>query len=98
MVLCECTTLSVADLPPRIRGESETADSTGLQLDQGQVRLADAVSQMTERLEKTIIISRLAQLRGNRTATAQSLGVSRKTLFNKMRQYGLTHEEEDAEG
>ncbi len=98
MVLCECTTLSVPDLPPRIRGESETGDSTGLQLDHGQVKLADAVNQMTERLEKTIIISRLAQLHGNRTATAQSLGVSRKTLFNKMRQYGLTHEEEDAEG
>ncbi len=98
MVLCECTTLSVADLPPRIRGESETGDSTGLQLDQGQVKLTEAVNQMTERLEKTIIIGRLAQLRGNRTATAQSLGVSRKTLFNKMRQYGLAHEEEDAEG
>jgi DNA-binding NtrC family response regulator len=50
---------------------------------------------MTERVERTLILSRLAQLRGNRTATAQSLGISRKTLFNRMRQYGLTHEEDD---
>ncbi len=98
MVLCECTTLSVPDLPPRIRGESETGDWNGSPVDQGQVKLAEAVNQMTERLEKTIIVSRLAKLRGNRTSTAQSLGVSRKTLFNKMRQYGLTHDEEDLGG
>ena len=98
MVLCECTTLSVPDLPPRIRGESETGDWSGSPVDQGQVKLAEAVNQMTERLEKTIIVSRLAKLRGNRTSTAQSLGVSRKTLFNKMRQYGLTHDEEDLGG
>ena len=36
-----------------------------------------------------MIVSRLAEFSGNRTATADSLGVSRKTLFNKMRQYGL---------
>jgi DNA-binding NtrC family response regulator len=29
---------------------------------------------------------------GNRTATAESLGISRKTLFNKMRQYGFWDE------
>ncbi len=94
MILCECTTLSVQDLPPRIRGESETAESFPGG-DQSQVKLNDAVGQMTERVERTLIVSRLAQLRGNRTATAQSLGVSRKTLFNKMRQYGLVHEEDD---
>jgi DNA-binding NtrC family response regulator len=94
MILCECTTLSTQDLPPRIRGESESAESI-FGSDQSQVKLGDAVSQMTERVERALIVSRLAQLRGNRTATAQSLGVSRKTLFNKMRQYGLTHGEDD---
>jgi DNA-binding NtrC family response regulator len=94
MILCECSELSVQDLPPRIRGESEAGQA--LPSDQGHVKLAEAVSQMTERLEKTLIVCRLAQLHGNRTAAAQSLGVSRKTLFNKMRQYGLTHEEEEA--
>jgi len=94
MILCECTTLSPQDLPPRIRGENEAAESAPA-ADPSQVKLSDAVSQMTERIERSLIVSRLAQLRGNRTATAQSLGVSRKTLFNKMRQYGLTHEEDD---
>ena len=36
-----------------------------------------------------MILSQLAAHKGNRTATAKSLGVSRKTLFNKMRQYDL---------
>ncbi|RPJ84580.1 MAG: sigma-54-dependent Fis family transcriptional regulator [Acidobacteria bacterium] len=93
MILCECSRLSVHDLPPRIRGESEVAESSPG--GEPSLKLSDAVSQMTERIERTLIVSRLAQLRGSRTATAQSLGVSRKTLFNKMRQYGLAHDEED---
>ncbi|RPJ60741.1 MAG: sigma-54-dependent Fis family transcriptional regulator [Acidobacteria bacterium] len=96
MILCECSTLSVQDLPPRIKGESEAAESSPGG-ERSEVKLSDAVSQMTERIERTLIVSRLAHLRGNRTLTAQSLGVSRKTLFNKMRQYGLTHEENDEE-
>ena len=51
--------------------------------------LADAVKEATERLEKRMIVSRLAANKGSRTTTAESLGVSRKTLFNKMRHYGL---------
>lgn len=94
MILCECTTLSPQDLPPRIRGESEPGEAVSWPAP-SQVKLSDAVNQMAERVERSLIVSRLAQLRGNRTATAQSLGVSRKTLFNKMRQYGLTHEEDD---
>ncbi|MFN0085047.1 MAG: helix-turn-helix domain-containing protein [Blastocatellia bacterium] len=39
-----------------------------------------------------MIISRLAELHGNRTATARSLGISRKSLFNKMRQYGMNED------
>ena len=55
--------------------------------------LTEAVREATERLEKRMILSRLAAFKGNRTATAESLGVSRKTLFNKMRQHQLGEEE-----
>jgi DNA-binding NtrC family response regulator len=54
--------------------------------------LAEVVKEVTEKLEKTVISSRLAEMAGNRTATAESLGISRKTLFNKMRQYGIADE------
>ena len=47
------------------------------------------------RLASRRILARLAKNSGSRTATAESLGVSRKTLFNKMRQYGLSGDEGD---
>jgi two-component system, NtrC family, response regulator AtoC len=94
MVLCECGVLTAGDLPPRIRGEVGSGGGRGA-LDTSRLKLAEAVGQVTERLEKTMIVARLAECRGSRTDTAQSLGISRKTLFNKMRQYDLTHEEEE---
>jgi DNA-binding NtrC family response regulator len=94
MILCEEGTLTVADLPGRVRGETEGVDPTHGS-DLVGLTLAEAVAQATERLEKVMILSRLAAHRGSRTATAESLGVSRKTLFNKMRQYGLTVGEDD---
>ncbi|HSS47741.1 MAG TPA: sigma-54 dependent transcriptional regulator [Thermoanaerobaculia bacterium] len=92
MILCEGDTLTLADLPGRVRGEP--AGEGGLpRSDLSHLSLADAVAEATERLEKIMILARLAEHQGSRTATAESLGISRKTLFNKMRQYGLSGEE-----
>ncbi|HEX9943026.1 MAG TPA: sigma-54 dependent transcriptional regulator [Thermoanaerobaculia bacterium] len=92
MILCEEDTLTVSDLPGRVRGEPADGMASSPS-DLSRLSLADAVTEATERLEKVMILSRLAEHRGSRTATAESLGISRKTLFNKMRQYGLTGEE-----
>jgi DNA-binding NtrC family response regulator len=89
MILCDGETLSVADLPGRVRGEVALPGSPLRDPDLSRVSLGQAVTEAVERVEKVMILSRLAEHRGNRTATAESLGVSRKTLFNKMRQYGL---------
>jgi DNA-binding NtrC family response regulator len=89
MIMSEGGTVTAHDLPPRIRGEAETADSAATSRDITKGILADAVREATEKLERMMIVSRLADFNGNRTATADSLGISRKTLFNKMRQYGL---------
>jgi DNA-binding NtrC family response regulator len=96
MILCESDTLTAADLPGRVRGVPE--DGLAVASDLSQLTLGQAVAEATERLEKMMILARLAEHRGSRTATAESLGISRKTLFNKMRQYGLTGDEiEDLE-
>jgi two-component system, NtrC family, response regulator AtoC len=92
MILCEGDVLTLSDLPGRVRGESMERTSTSPS-DLSRLTLTDAVGQATERLEKIMILSRLAEHQGSRTATAESLGVSRKTLFNKMRQYGLSGDE-----
>ncbi len=84
IILCDSDALTAGDLPPRIRGDvHETAEN------KDNLKLADAVKESTERVEKILIISRLAQNHNNRTTTADSLGISRKTLFNKMREYNL---------
>ncbi|HKQ75315.1 MAG TPA: sigma-54 dependent transcriptional regulator [Blastocatellia bacterium] len=98
IIMCENSMVRAQDLPPRLRGgiavvypDADEVTTTGTH-DISTMTLADVVKDVTERLEKTIISSRLAKLAGNRTATAESLGISRKTLFNKMRQYGFLDE------
>ena len=88
LIMCDGKVLSVDDLPSRVRGDPlvETSNRGG---DLDQMTLSNAVSEASERLEKRMILARLAAHQGNRTATAKSLGISRKTLFNKMRQYEL---------
>ncbi len=88
MILCDGDCLDAASLPGRILGEADSMSGRPIS-DLDRMKLTDAVGEATERLEKRMIVSRLAAHKGNRTATAESLGVSRKTLFNKMRQYGL---------
>jgi DNA-binding NtrC family response regulator len=92
MIMCDGRIITARDLPPRIRGEIEGEPSAGADAtstDIANLSLAEAVRHATEKLEKVMIVSRLSAMDGNRTATAESLGISRKTLFNKMRQYRL---------
>ncbi len=93
-ILCDGNQLMPSDLPPRIRGELPE-ESSFSRSDPDRLKLSEAVTEATEKLEKLIIASRLAHHKGNRTATAESLGISRKTLFNKMREYHLSGDEED---
>ena len=92
MILCEGEVLQVEDLPARVTGALAEA-APNLPSDLHDLPLAEAVQQATERLEKVMILARLAEHRGNRTAASESLEVSRKTLFNKMRLYGLGDED-----
>ena len=94
MILCDGESLTTPSLPGRILGEIDAGPRRPIS-DLDRMKLADAVREATERLEKRMIVSRLAAHKGNRTATAESLGVSRKTLFNKMRQYDLGATEQD---
>ncbi|HVT58595.1 MAG TPA: sigma-54 dependent transcriptional regulator [Thermoanaerobaculia bacterium] len=95
MILCEGETLRLSDLPGRVRGEPAEGRAPAPQSDLSRLSLTQAVAEATERLERIMIVSRLAEHGGGRSTTAQSLGISRKTLFNKMRQYGLSGDESD---
>ncbi len=52
--------------------------------------LAEALARSAARIERDFIDSTLARYRGNRRAAADVLGMNRRTLFTKIRQYELT--------
>jgi DNA-binding NtrC family response regulator len=89
VILCDSSAITARDLPPRIRGDVPADAASD---DQG-LSLAEAVRRAVERVERNLIAAALAQHQGRRSETAESLGINRKTLFNKMRTYGL-----DADG
>ena len=53
--------------------------------------LDEKVKQLNSKVEKEIIINALEKCNQNRTATANMLKISRKTLFNKMKSFSLLH-------
>ena len=77
VVLSKTATITLEDLPPNIRGETG-GDSLRLPLG---TRLAE--------VEKEVIRSTLAREGGNKSRTAEILGIGRKTLHRKIEEYGL---------
>jgi len=82
MVLIEKPLLTEDDLPPRLKGVA--AASPG-----GEETLKGAAQSAAETAEKTLIEKALREAGGNRTEAAKALGISRKTLFNKMKAFGM---------
>jgi DNA-binding NtrC family response regulator len=70
----------VSDLPERI---------VQLSLDQKTTTLGDEVFTLKE-AEKQLIINALAKSKGNKSHAAQMLGISRKSLYKKLDDYGIS--------
>jgi len=85
MILVQGDTIRVEDLPLRLRGYPEISD----EIIAGEKGLENQVLELTNKIEKELIIKALEKCTQNRTSTAELLKISRKTLFNKMKQYGL---------
>ncbi len=51
--------------------------------------------QIIEKIEKREILKALERANGNKTRAAKMLGISRKSLFNKLRQYNITIDNHD---
>ena len=77
VVLSKGSTITLDDLPPNIRGETGT-DSLRL-----------AVGASLADVEKEVIRSTLVREGGNKSRTAEILGIGRKTLHRKIEEYGL---------
>jgi DNA-binding NtrC family response regulator len=77
VVLCKGDVITTDDLPPSIE---DSSDQNCIRICTGS-SLADA--------EKQIIIETLNTQKGNKSKTAEVLGIGRKTLHRKLSEYGL---------
>jgi two-component system response regulator AtoC len=96
MIYCEGDMIETVDLdlhglPSRLAlasvapaGASGSAPGKGRS---GDI-LSDKVEPLEE-LERRAIIQALAKWKGNRTRASEELGISRRTILNKIKRYGL---------
>jgi transcriptional regulator with PAS, ATPase and Fis domain len=80
VVMSETDLLSLDQVPPEIRGMVSTTEASTLK------EKIETLSQVTE---KQMIIDALNKTNQNRTQAAKLLGISRRTLQNKIKEYGL---------
>jgi transcriptional regulator with GAF, ATPase, and Fis domain len=82
MVVAKSDLVELTNVPRELRGEDDVPSRTAQDL-RGLARAS------TELVEKQTILDALAKTGGNVTHAAKTLGVSRATLQNKMKAYGL---------
>ncbi len=76
-----------ADLPRRIYSNSEPSEITSVI--SGRISLAETAAQATAKAEREAISKALSETGGNREKAAELLGIGRKTLYRKLRHYGI---------
>ena len=81
VVLARNERLTVRDVPLAIRGG---ADLTKINVVRTGMTVEDA--------ERQLIIQALKETNGNRTKAAQQIGISRRTLHRKLKEYGLENQ------
>jgi DNA-binding NtrC family response regulator len=77
VVLCKGTQITLEELPPNIRGEA------------GEEYIRVPVGTDLAGVEKEVIRTTLGREGGNKSRTAEILGIGRKTLHRKLQEYGL---------
>lgn len=111
MVMAGGTLLQLGDLPPQVQQaqpeeEKGITSATAFACDHSlpedfftdlKVPLAEKMDQLTEIFEKKIIAEALERNAGHRQATADMLGISRKSLHNKMARYEMYSKDEAGE-
>ena len=85
---------SIRDVGPRVRPPTRVADSTTRSVEQlteliGRVPLRDLVREATDAIERLCIEAALDLTGDNRASAAEMLGLSRQSLYVKLRRYGL---------
>jgi len=77
-------TIQTAHLPAGFAGSA--VHSSGVSSENGELRVQ--VGQTIEQAERALIELTLEHTKNNKTRAAEILGISQKTLFNKLKEYG----------
>jgi len=86
VILSKSSTITAADLPEKITNASGLAAP---QPDGVLIQRLPVEGVTLSRMECELIRMTLARNKGNKSLTAQSLGISRKTLYEKIERYGI---------
>jgi len=81
VVMCDRDQLDIPDLPPEISRRRQLTGASSAPTNLAGVSLND--------LEKQAIIDTLAKTEGNREKAAKILGIGERTLYRKIKEYGL---------
>ena len=88
VALCRAELVEAGDLPLRVRVQTVP-----------DVALTDTPSDewlSLDEIEKRYVLDVLNAVDGNKSSAAQLLGLSRKTLYRRLRIYGLMGDEKEA--
>lgn len=77
---CTGTVIDLKDIPPEIHSRDSDDESTGV---------GSLAGIGLDRLEKEAIRQTLSMAQGNRERAAQMLGIGERTLYRKLKEYGL---------
>ena len=89
-----CFGFAIRDIGPRFRPPARVAGGTTRSVEQlteliGRVPLKDLVREATDAIERLCIEAALELTGDNRASAAEMLGLSRQSLYVKLRRYGL---------
>jgi len=97
VALEDLSELSASEWPGNVRELRNAADRFVLGLswrEDGETALVPtSLAKQVERYESTLISAALVTHKGNLKATYETLGLSRKTLYEKMQRHGLRRED-----
>ncbi|MSR74009.1 MAG: sigma-54-dependent Fis family transcriptional regulator [Planctomycetes bacterium] len=85
LLLSDGGRITIADLPPEIVAAAPSS-SRALAV----VASGDAAMMTLDQWERELIRANLERHKGNRTKVAKALGISERTLYRKLREYGLS--------
>jgi transcriptional regulator PpsR len=93
----------IRNTTPRLRGEGRIGRDLPRSVEQltelvGRVPLKDLVREATDVIERLCIEAALQLTGDNRAAAAELLGLSRQSLYVKLRRYGLVEQDDDERG